>query len=361
MRVTVPLIAGLTSGALLLAPGVASAELYWANASDGTIGRSANDGTDVNQSFITGAATPAGLVATPTHLYWIDQTFTSIGRARRDGTKVEPTFVPVSVQPFGITATTTHLYWTNTATGTIGRVRLDGAGVDPDFITGLKAPYGIVAYNRRLYWADYGDNTIGRANLDGSRIEDDFITGANLPVMITARGSRLYWTNAGTSTIARGNTDGTGVSQSFLSGIGKVIGITANSSHLFWTSGSLDNTIGRSRLGGSSAVPSFITGAKMPYGIDEFTSVPATVRAQAKKRRSRLQVTISPRLAVGQQWRFRVQKRAKGAWRLLPRTYRTRGAAHIRTLNLRKGVYRVRVLPGFGYLAATSGRVRLRR
>jgi hypothetical protein len=101
----------------------------------------------------------------------------------------------------------------------------------------------------------------------------------------------------------------------------------------------------------------------IPGGGDPDTVTPKRpkVKVKAKNRRSRLFVDIDPNLRGRKAWRFQVQKKAKRTWRLLPRTYRTKGLKETRTLDLKKGTYRVRVKPGNGYAAATSRRVRLKR
>ena len=53
-------------------------------------------------------------------------------------------------------------------------------------------------------------------------------------------------------------------------------------------------------------------------------------------------------------WTFQIQRRnADGSWRAL-KTYRTWGSTEKRTLNLRKGTYRVWVNPKFGHQGVMS-------
>ena len=51
---------------------------------------------------------------------------------------------------------------------------------------------------------------------------------------------------------------------------------------------------------------------------------------------------------------------ADGTWRTLRPTYTTYGRAETRTLNLRKGTYRVKVQAKYGYRGTTSTAVTLR-
>ena len=77
--------------------------------------------------------------------------------------------------------------------------------------------------------------------------------------------------------------------------------------------------------------------------------------------RTRLRVNVDPNKGAGY-WTFRVQRqRADGTWRTLPRTYTTCGNRETRTLNLRKGTYRVKVQAKYGYRGTTSTPVTLHR
>ncbi|MEI2714122.1 MAG: hypothetical protein V9G04_12735 [Nocardioides sp.] len=89
------------------------------------------------------------------------------------------------------------------------------------------------------------------------------------------------------------------------------------------------------------------------------TSPVLTVRAKAVKKRSRLRVNIGPDSAAVN-YRFRVQRRVHGKWNTVKRS-RTRGPKDVRTLDLRRGVYRVKVPTQFGFPARKSRTVRLAR
>lgn len=84
-----------------------------------------------------------------------------------------------------------------------------------------------------------------------------------------------------------------------------------------------------------------------------------SVRAVAKK--GKLRVDIDPNMGA-KYWTFKVQAKSdSGEWRTLKKTYRTHGTRETRTLNLKKGVYRVVVRPRFGYQGATSTDLQLER
>jgi probable HAF family extracellular repeat protein len=86
-----------------------------------------------------------------------------------------------------------------------------------------------------------------------------------------------------------------------------------------------------------------------------------TVRVHlgADATRTRLRVNVDPDKGSGW-WTFRVQRqRADGTWRTLPRTYCTRGNRETRTLDLKRGTYRVRVQAKYGYRGTRSTPVQL--
>jgi hypothetical protein len=74
-----------------------------------------------------------------------------------------------------------------------------------------------------------------------------------------------------------------------------------------------------------------------------------------------LWLDVNPDMGEGF-WRFVIQKRGLGgAWAAYKGLYKTEGSQERRTVNLPKGMYRVVVLPAYGYQATTSDAVFLRR
>jgi PKD repeat protein len=86
----------------------------------------------------------------------------------------------------------------------------------------------------------------------------------------------------------------------------------------------------------------------------------AVVSVKATGGKSKLYVNVNPNKGGGY-WKFQVQRKLKdGSWRAL-KTYRTKGSKETRTINLKKGVYRVWVKPKYGHLGALSREVSLRK
>ena len=79
------------------------------------------------------------------------------------------------------------------------------------------------------------------------------------------------------------------------------------------------------------------------------------VKVKATSKRSKLAVDVNPNKGKGY-WRFQVQRLDNGKWVSL-KTYKTKGKKEKRTVNLRKGTYRVVVLAKYGYGPTPSGAV----
>jgi hypothetical protein len=78
-----------------------------------------------------------------------------------------------------------------------------------------------------------------------------------------------------------------------------------------------------------------------------------TVKIKAVSGRSKLKVDVNPNRG-SKFYVFQVQrKNPDGSWKAI-KSYETRGAKETRTLNLRKGTYRVWVRPGYGFAEAYS-------
>ena len=100
-RLRAVFVALVVSLCVVVAAAPASAYIYWATPHrTGTIGRANLDGTDVNQSFITGATPVRGGGRRAAHL--LDQRLgNSIGRANLDGSDVNQSFITGATARWG--------------------------------------------------------------------------------------------------------------------------------------------------------------------------------------------------------------------------------------------------------------------
>lgn len=113
-------------------------------------------------------------------------------------------------------------------------------------------------------------------------------------------------------------------------------------------------------LGGTETPPPEATTSAPPEQNTTPTAPVPTVRVKATGGRSKLRVDVDPNRG-GKYWTFGVQKLlADGTWKQL-KSYRTKSSKETRTVNLPKGTYRVTLDPQFGYAAATSPPIALRR
>ena len=86
-----------------------------------------------------------------------------------------------------------------------------------------------------------------------------------------------------------------------------------------------------------------------------------SVSVKAVDGRRKLRVNVNPNKGAGY-WTFKVQYLKKnGSWGTYKTTYKTRGKGETRTLDFRKGTYRVVVKGKYGYQGTTSAQVYLRK
>jgi len=254
--------------------------IYWSNASGNTIGRAYLDGTDVDQSFISGASGPSSVLVHGQYIYWGNATGCtqdgacsgSIGRAHLDGTDVDEHFIAADT-PYGLAVHGQYIYWGSTGIGKIGRADLNGTNVNPSFITGLNQPDGLVVDGQNIYWANNGSNTIGEADLNGTNVNQNFISGPKGPEGMAIDKQHIYWTNVSAGSIARANLDGTGVNESFIAHAGNSpTRVTVEGQHIYWTALATlaipsPGTIGEADLDGTDVRNNLIYSGKSPVGV----------------------------------------------------------------------------------------------
>jgi hypothetical protein len=245
----------------------ASGQIYWANQADGTIGRSAHDGTSVNQSVVSGAGRPRGVAIDATHVYWVsDDGAGRIGRATLDGTGVNHSFLPLTGAPFGIALDNLNLYWTQVVggAGTVGRARLNGAGANPAFMDTGPSPCGVSVGADDVLFANRGSGSIGRAHITGSELDQAFVGGLDEPCGVALAGDWVYWADRGMDAIGRARLDGSVTEPRFIS-VTDPCGVAADERRVYWSSAS--GAIGRAHTDGTGVQPAFVTGARDPCGI----------------------------------------------------------------------------------------------
>jgi hypothetical protein len=88
--------------------------IYWTNPASGTVGRANLDGSGVDQSFISGANEPEGVVPgiNGAYIYWSNNQGGTIGRANYDGTGIDQSFITGAFNPSGLAVSEHYIYWT---------------------------------------------------------------------------------------------------------------------------------------------------------------------------------------------------------------------------------------------------------
>jgi hypothetical protein len=86
----------------------------------------------------------------------------------------------------------------------------------------------------------------------------------------------------------------------------------------------------------------------------------AVVKVKARRSGNVLFVDVNPNMGR-RYWKFRVEKSLGNDQWAAQKIYKTAGSKETRTINLKKGTYRVIVLANYGYQDTTSSPVYLRK
>jgi virginiamycin B lyase len=221
-----------------IAEGVAvdSVYIYWTNSQLGTIGRAFLNGSNVNQGWLPVGGLPEGLALDGRHIYWTnggDAGQSTIGRADIDGTNIDDSFITGAtfdtggLDPNGVALDKprTHIYWGNGTSGTIGSANLDNNGdvseIDQSFVSGAGVVLGVAVDPDNVFWADGLTDTVGAANL-GSRFPNtSFISATDGIDGVAVDNTFVYWTNSSlvrpqSSSIGRAELSGQNANQQFI-------------------------------------------------------------------------------------------------------------------------------------------------
>jgi hypothetical protein len=273
--------------------GGAQAYVYWTTIG-GTIGRADNDGSAVNNSFITGLDSPDWLIEANGHLYFGDRNLQagnfSIGRANLDGSDVEPNFIPGLANSPGGTATDgSYIYWVDGRE--IGRANLDGTGIVRNFVNppppatilaGLTVASGVL-YSTS---PSTGPSIVSAPATQGSTLAP-FITMSNPSDVLFGVASAdgyIYWSminvpTAATpySSIGQSPASNPGPpNNSFVLGPGEPGVITTEGNYLYWTD-SARHGIGRAPISDPAArTLDFISVPDGPSGVAVDSSIDPT-------------------------------------------------------------------------------------
>jgi len=172
------------------------------------------------------------------------------GRASLDGSDSNDSFITGANHPYGVAVNGQYIYWGNTGTSTIGRANLDGSSPDESFITAAGDPVALAVDGQYIYWANYINDAIGRANLDGSSPDANFITGIAPPTGVAVNAEHVYWSTALTNndTVAQANLDGSDQELIFAPYPDtRLWGVAVDSQYVYWADID-DGTIGRENL-----------------------------------------------------------------------------------------------------------------
>ena len=219
--------------------------IYWANATggcteagscSGTIAEANLDGTGVKEELIP-TDTPYGFTVAGQYIYWANSGTTTIGRAKLNGTDIDQSFITGANGPNGVAVDTANrkIYWANNGSNTIGEASLDGTHVNQSFITGPSGPEGMAIHGSTIYWVNHSDGSIGRASIDGTHVDEKFIAHAGAwPTRVTVTAQHIYWStwtqNAVPTpgTIGEADLNGTHVDDNFIHSADSPVGVAVS-------------------------------------------------------------------------------------------------------------------------------------
>jgi virginiamycin B lyase len=254
--------------------------IYWTNFFGGSIGRVGLDGTDYNNSFITGCENPWGLAINDKYIYWTNiDTLNAIGRARLDGAPetINQSFIPLPGRnPRGMVATKDYIYWTNSSTRSIGRATVEGQNINMDWIPNCgESPHNVTVTDTQIYWVNHVDCNICRANIEDGLGVEIVLGGLAGPTGIVVKGEDIYYVNHWSGWIGWSNLSGTSYTLNWLEDPGIIcIATTPDVINVAIDikPGSYPNTI---NLGSNGVVPVAIISSET---FDATTVDPMTVK-----------------------------------------------------------------------------------
>jgi hypothetical protein len=214
------------------------------------------------------------------YVYWSAGALSppSIARAANDGSAVNEHFLSSGFYtPGPIAVDGSHIYWgnTNSQTGTveIGRANLDGSDADLSWIPNLDGSTSAITIDGGyLYWID--GNNIARANLsDGSGVNQDFISTSYGITGLAAASGTIYIIDD-TLLMSVPESGGTPHTLVTLDALATYFGLTVTGGYAYWTALNLPlaqkpyGSIGRTPIGDPAAVDrNFIVGPTYPGAI----------------------------------------------------------------------------------------------
>jgi hypothetical protein len=147
-------------------------KIYWANSQEGYIARANLDGSEKDESFITGLNNPWDIEIDPVNqkIYWTeDHAEGEITRANlSDGSNAETLIHDVNSLGLAVDPLRGKLYYTKFPDGTAHAANIDGSGSIT--ITGIAsvADIDVDVATGMIYTIDYGSNPLTKADPDGS-------------------------------------------------------------------------------------------------------------------------------------------------------------------------------------------------
>jgi len=140
----------------------------------------------------SGLDSPKGIVVDSTNVYWAEATTGTIKRVARGGGTVATLANGLSY-PWGIAVDSTNVYWTDQLAGTVNKVVLSG-GTPTILASGQNWPEGIALDSANVYWVEYWPyGKVRKVALSGGAVVT-LASGLGAPRGIAVDSTNVYWT-----------------------------------------------------------------------------------------------------------------------------------------------------------------------
>jgi len=235
--------------------------VYWANKNDGTLNRTATNGTQAVEILYNAAFNPWSIAVDETRLFWTDTMEGSVRFMAKTGGPSLPVSNLTSVYQ-GLALSNEKVFWAS-ALGSIWASPKVNAS-PTELISGLDNPDDLAYRDGALYWTDRAQGSVNRFELSTGESTALAVLQEE-PIGITVDATHVYWTTLGSDAIRRATISGGQVTQ-LANGQGDPFRIVVDAIFAYWTSATHGQILRVQKNGGAVEViadnqgsPAFIT------------------------------------------------------------------------------------------------------
>jgi len=258
--------------------GIASAQIYVADAGNKRVGEYSMSGAAVNASLISGFNAPGSegpldVAIAGTNLYVLSIIFNgadgigTIGKYNLDGTVVNASLITnITGYPQNLAISDTNIFVASGNSGVIGKYTTSGATINASLITGLNGPEQMAISGTNLFVAVFQGRTIAEYTTAGATVNPLLITNLGQVNGVAISGTNLFTAETSARRIGKYTTTGTVIANALISNLGSPRVLAISGTNLFVTDDS-GNKVGEYGFSGTTNNATLISGLLFPYGI----------------------------------------------------------------------------------------------